>query len=105
MKIDTNIVWGRLAVMLDNRTISLEPATLSEFDKSGGTQTVTVTAPSDKWTASASADWITATKEDGAVKIEVKAQEVSGQARTGSVIIKFGGVTKSIEIKQAKYTA
>lgn len=105
MKIDTNIVWGRLAVMLDNRTISLEPATLSEFDKSGGTQTVTVTAPSDKWTASASADWITATKEDGAVKIVVKAQEASGQARTGSVIIKLGGVTKSIEIKQAKYTA
>ena len=35
MKIDTNIVWGQLAVLLDTRTVKLTPTTLTEFTKTG----------------------------------------------------------------------
>lgn len=105
MKIDTNIVWGQLVVMLDARTVSISPATLTQFTKDGGEQSVTVTADSDSWTVTTSAEWIEATREGDAVKIVVAPQQADGAARTGTVTVKMGGTSKSIEVKQAKYTA
>lgn len=105
MKIDTNIVWGKLAVLLDARTVTLTPATLTEFTKDGGEQTVKVEAPSEDWTVTPSAAWITTTKEQGQFKVAVPAQEAEGEARTGTVSVKLGGVTKNIEVKQAAYSA
>lgn len=105
MKIDTNIVWGQLAVLLDTRTVKLTPTTLTEFTKDGGTQTVKVEASSEEWSVTASAAWITATKEQGQFKVVVPAQEEEGEARTGSVTVKLGGVTKNLEVKQAAYSA
>ena len=105
MKIDTNIVWGKLAVLLDARTVTLTPATLTEFTKDGGEQTVKVEAPSEDWTVTPSAAWITTTKEQGQFKVTVPAQEAEGEARTGTVSVKLGGVTKNIEVKQAAYSA
>ena len=105
MKIDTNIVWGKLAVLLDTRTVTLTPATLTEFTDDGGEQTVKVEAPSEDWTVTPSAAWITTTKEQGQFKVTVPAQEAEGEARTGTVSVKLGGVTKNLEVKQAAYSA
>lgn len=105
MKIDTNIVWGKLAVLLDTRTVTLTPTTLTEFTDDGGEQTVKVGAPSEDWTVTPSAAWITTTKEQGQFKVTVPAQEAEGEARTGTVSVKLGGVTKNLEVKQAAYSA
>lgn len=106
MKVDTNIVWGQLCVLLDARTVTLDPATLTEFTKDGGSQTVTVTAADDAWTATPSDAWISASKEaDGKLKITVPAQEEDGEARTGSVTVRQGGASATLEVKQAAYSA
>ncbi len=60
---------------------------------------------SEEWSVTASAAWITATKEQGQFKVVVPAQEEEGEARTGSVTVKLGGVTKNLEVKQAAYSA
>lgn len=103
MKIDTNIVWGQLAVALDTREVKLQPATLTQFAKEGGNQTVKVTAPSDDWTATPSADWIQVEKQTGQFKVTVSAQTSGGALRTGSVTVRLGGAQTSLEVKQAAF--
>ena len=73
MKIDTNIVWGQLAVLLDARqtTLSVSPTTVPEFTKSGGEKTVTVTSSSENWTAAVDGgtDWFSVAKSGDKVKV------------------------------------
>ena len=103
MKIDTNIVWGQLAVLLDARqtTLSVSPTTVPEFTKSGGEKTVTVTSSSENWTAAVDGgtDWFSVAKSGD--KVKVTAQANAEGARSGSFTVSVSGKTQKVAVSQA----
>ena len=74
------------------------------FEKTGGTETVQVTATRD-WKATTEQDWISIGPREGkgsskAVTVEIKVMENSGLDREGSVKFDIGFDSKTLTVKQ-----
>lgn len=87
---------GALSVEVEKSEIS--------FEKTGGTETVQVTATRD-WKATTEQDWISIGPREGkgsskAVTVEIKVMENSGLDREGSVKFDIGFDSKTLTVKQ-----
>lgn len=84
-------------------SVEVEKSEIS-FEKTGGTETVQVTATRD-WKATTEQDWISIGPREGkgsskAVTVEIKVMENSGLDREGSVKFDIGFDTKTLTVKQ-----
>lgn len=84
-------------------SVEVEKSEIS-FEKTGGTETVQVTATRD-WKATTKQDWISIGPREGkgsskAVTVEIKVMENSGLDREGSVKFDIGLDSKTLTVKQ-----
>lgn len=84
-------------------SVEVEKSEIS-FEKTGGTETVQVTATRD-WKATTEQDWISIGPREGkgsskAVTVEIKVMENSGLDREGSVKFDIGFDSKTLTVKQ-----
>lgn len=84
-------------------SVEVEKSEIS-FEKTGGTETVQVTATRD-WKATTKQDWISIGPREGkgsskAVTVEIKVMENSGLDREGSVKFDIGFDSKTLTVKQ-----
>lgn len=84
-------------------SVEVEKSEIS-FEKTGGTETVQVTATRD-WKATTEQDWISIGPREGkgsskAVTVEIKVMENSGLDREGSVKFDIGVDSKTLTVKQ-----
>lgn len=84
-------------------SVEVEKSEIS-FEKTGGTETVQVTATRD-WKATTEQDWISIGPREGkgsskAVTVEIKVMENSGLDREGSVKFDIGLDSKTLTVKQ-----
>lgn len=84
-------------------SVEVEKSEIS-FEKTGGTETVQVTATRD-WKATTEQDWISIGPREGkgsskAVTVEIKVMENSGLDREGSVKFNIGFDSKTLTVKQ-----
>ncbi len=84
-------------------SVEVEKSEIS-FEKTGGTETVQVTATRD-WKATTEQDWISIGPKEGeasskAVTVEIKVMENSGLDREGSVKFDIGFDSKTLTVKQ-----
>ena len=84
-------------------SVEVEKSEIS-FEKTGGTETVQVTATRD-WKATTGQDWISIGPREGkgsskAVTVEIKVMENSGLDREGSVKFDIGFDSKTLVVKQ-----
>ena len=84
-------------------SVEVEKSEIS-FEKTGGTETVQVTATRD-WKATTEQDWISIGPREGkgsskAVTVEIKVMENSGLDREGSVKFDIGFDSKTLVVKQ-----
>ena len=84
-------------------SVEVEKSEIS-FEKTGGTETVQVTATRD-WKATTDQDWISIGPREGkgsskAVTVEIKVMENSGLDREGSVKFDIGFDSKTLTVKQ-----
>lgn len=84
-------------------SVEVEKSEIS-FEKTGGTETVQVTATRD-WKAATEQDWISIGPREGkgsskAVTVEIKVMENSGLDREGSVKFDIGFDSKTLTVKQ-----
>lgn len=84
-------------------SVEVEKSEIS-FEKTGGTETVQVTATRD-WKATTEQDWISIGPREGegsskAVTVEIKVMENTGVDREGSVKFDIGFDSKTLTIKQ-----
>lgn len=84
-------------------SVEVEKSEIS-FEKTGGTETVQVTATRD-WKATTEQDWISIGPREGkgsskAVTVEIKVMENSGLDREGSVKFDIGFDSKPLTVKQ-----
>lgn len=84
-------------------SVEVEKSEIS-FEKTGGTETVQVTATRD-WKATTEQDWISIGLREGkgsskAVTVEIKVMENSGLDREGSVKFDIGFDSKTLTVKQ-----
>ena len=84
-------------------SVEVEKSEIS-FEKTGGTETVQVTATRD-WKATTEQDWISIGPREGkgsskAVTVEIKVMENSGLDREGSVKFDIGFDPKTLTVKQ-----
>lgn len=84
-------------------SVEVEKSEIS-FEKTGGTETVQVTATKD-WKATTEQDWISIGPREGkgsskAVTVEIKVMENSGLDREGSVKFDIGFDSKTLTVKQ-----
>lgn len=84
-------------------SVEVEKSEIS-FEKTGGTETVQVTATRD-WKATSEQDWISIGPREGkgsskAVTVEIKVMENSGLDREGSVKFDIGFDSKTLTVKQ-----
>lgn len=84
-------------------SVEVEKSEIS-FEKTGGTETVYVTATRD-WKATTEQDWISIGPREGkgsskAVTVEIKVMENSGLDREGSVKFDIGFDSKTLTVKQ-----
>lgn len=84
-------------------SVEVEKSEIS-FEKTGGTETVQVTATRD-WKATTEQDWISIGPREGkgsskAVTVEIKVTENSGLDREGSVKFDIGFDSKTLTVKQ-----
>lgn len=84
-------------------SVEVEKSEIS-FEKTGGTETVQVTATRD-WKATTEQDWISIGPREGkgsskAVTVEIKVMENSGLDREGSVKFDIGFDCKTLTVKQ-----
>lgn len=84
-------------------SVEVEKSEIS-FEKTGGTETVQVTATRD-WKATTKQDWISIGPREGkgsskAVTVEIKVMENSGLDREGSVKFDIGFDSKTLVVKQ-----
>lgn len=84
-------------------SVEVEKSEIS-FEKTGGTETVQVTATRD-WKATTEQDWISIGTKEGeasskAVTVEIKVMENTGVDREGSVKFDIGFDSKTLTVKQ-----
>ena len=84
-------------------SVEVEKSEIS-FEKTGGTETVQVTATRD-WKATTEQDWISIGPKEGeasskAVTVEIKVMENTGVDREGSVKFDIGFDSKTLTVKQ-----
>lgn len=84
-------------------SVEVEKSEIS-FEKTGGTETVQVTATRD-WKATTEQDWISIGPKEGeasskAVTVEIKVMENTGVDREGSVTFDIGFDSKTLTVKQ-----
>lgn len=84
-------------------SVEVEKSEIS-FEKTGGTETVQVTATRD-WKATTEQDWISIGPREGeasskAVTVEIKVMENTGVDREGSVTFDIGFDSKTLTVKQ-----
>ncbi|MEE1407742.1 MAG: BACON domain-containing carbohydrate-binding protein [Bacteroidales bacterium] len=84
-------------------SVEVEKSEIS-FEKTGGTETVQVTATRD-WKATTEQDWISIGPKEGeasskAVTVEIKVMENTGVDREGSVKFDIGFGSKTLTVKQ-----
>jgi len=91
-----------LTVSVANAGLTVTPAVLS-FDNTAKSQSMTLTA-TGAWTATKNGNWITINESSGTqsgVIIVSVAANPGNAARTGSVTIKSGNLTKTVTVTQA----
>ena len=99
------VISGNWWVPLEEGTTpidNLQVSSLSDFENSGGTQTITVTS-NINWTVSENSNWISVNKTDGSANESVAvtvSENTSNTSRSATITISGSGISRAITVFQ-----